>query len=91
MALQIVSSTLPPPPHTPHWLRLQSELGYPAEALEPLPVAEPVPPLPRPALPPYNGYGALEDSLQNCVALVPKPPKKVTRLLCLFEQSVSDE
>lgn len=30
-------------------------------------------------LPPcrYNGYGTLEDSKQNCVALVPKPPKKV--------------
>jgi hypothetical protein len=56
---------------------LQSELGYPAEALEPLQVAEAISPLPRPALPPYNGYGTLDDSKQNCVALVPKPPKKV--------------
>eukprot|EP00879_Flechtneria_rotunda_P003529 GHRR01003761.1.p1 GENE.GHRR01003761.1~~GHRR01003761.1.p1 ORF type:complete len:637 (+),score=222.63 GHRR01003761.1:163-2073(+) len=54
----------------------QSELGYPPEALEPLTVAEAIPPLPRPALPPYNGYGTLDDSKQNCVALVPKPPKK---------------
>jgi hypothetical protein len=28
-------------------------------------------------IPPYNGYGSLDDSHQNCVALVPKPPKKV--------------
>jgi hypothetical protein len=56
---------------------LQAELGYPAEALEPLQVAEAISPLPRPALPPYNGYGTLDDSKQNCVALVPKPPKKV--------------
>jgi len=27
-------------------------------------------------VPPYNGYGSLDDSRQNCIALVPKPPKK---------------
>jgi hypothetical protein len=27
-------------------------------------------------LPPYNGFGSLEDSLQNCLSLVPQPPKK---------------
>ncbi|KAK3704391.1 hypothetical protein QZH41_008280 [Actinostola sp. cb2023] len=27
-------------------------------------------------LPPYNGYGSLEDSLQSCLSLVPQPPKK---------------
>lgn len=27
-------------------------------------------------VPPYNGYGSLEDSLQNCLALIPKRPKK---------------
>ncbi|XP_042359448.1 EF-hand domain-containing protein 1 [Plectropomus leopardus] len=26
--------------------------------------------------PPYNGFGSLEDSLQNCLSLVPEPPKK---------------
>ncbi|KAM4693662.1 EF-hand domain-containing protein 1 [Discoglossus pictus] len=26
--------------------------------------------------PPYNGYGLLEDSIQNCLSLIPKPPKK---------------
>jgi hypothetical protein len=55
----------------------QTELGFPPEALEPLDVAEPIPCLPSPALPPFNGHGTLEDSRQNCVALVPKPPKKV--------------
>lgn len=55
----------------------QSELGFPAEALEPLNIGEAIPPLPSPALPPYNGYGTLDDSKQNCIALVPKPPKKV--------------
>ncbi|KAM8953281.1 EF-hand domain-containing protein 1 [Pelodytes ibericus] len=29
-----------------------------------------------PELPPYNGFGLLEDSVQNCLSLVPKPPKK---------------
>jgi len=27
-------------------------------------------------LPPYNGFGSLEDSRQNCLTLRPKPPKK---------------
>ncbi|KAM6323528.1 EF-hand domain-containing protein 1 [Aegotheles albertisi] len=27
-------------------------------------------------IPPYNGFGTLEDSLQNCFALCPKPPRK---------------
>uniref|UniRef100_A0A8C4QVF2 EF-hand domain (C-terminal) containing 1 n=1 Tax=Eptatretus burgeri TaxID=7764 RepID=A0A8C4QVF2_EPTBU len=27
-------------------------------------------------LPPYNGFGSLEDSLQNCLSLIPQPPKK---------------
>ncbi|CAN0207995.1 unnamed protein product [Lampetra fluviatilis] len=27
-------------------------------------------------IPPYNGLGSLEDSLQNCLTLVPQPPKK---------------
>ncbi|XP_023270810.1 EF-hand domain-containing protein 1 [Seriola lalandi dorsalis] len=26
--------------------------------------------------PPYNGFGSLEDSLQNCLSLIPEPPKK---------------
>lgn len=27
-------------------------------------------------VPPYNGFGSLEDSLQNCLHLIPEPPKK---------------
>uniref|UniRef100_G1KDM5 EF-hand domain containing 1 n=1 Tax=Anolis carolinensis TaxID=28377 RepID=G1KDM5_ANOCA len=27
-------------------------------------------------IPPYNGYGFLEDSLQNCFSLIPQPPRK---------------
>lgn len=30
----------------------------------------------RKELPPYNGFGSLEDSLQSCLSLVPQPPKK---------------
>lgn len=51
-------------------------LGFSFEELSPLDVAEPVPSLSKPALAPYNGYGALEDSLQNCLSLVPKPPRR---------------
>ncbi|XP_062267538.1 EF-hand domain-containing protein 1 [Platichthys flesus] len=27
-------------------------------------------------VPPYNGFGSLEDSLQNCLSLIPEPPRK---------------
>ncbi|KAM9840501.1 EF-hand domain-containing protein 1 [Aulostomus maculatus] len=27
-------------------------------------------------IPPYNGFGSLEDSLQNCLSLIPERPKK---------------
>nr|XP_033794981.1 EF-hand domain-containing protein 1 isoform X2 [Geotrypetes seraphini] len=27
-------------------------------------------------LPPYNGFGLIEDTVQNCLSLVPQPPKK---------------
>ncbi|XP_055729191.1 EF-hand domain-containing protein 1 isoform X1 [Salvelinus fontinalis] len=30
----------------------------------------------RHEVPPYNGFGSLEDSLQNCLSLIPEPPKK---------------
>jgi hypothetical protein len=40
-----------------------------------------VPALPKPAIAPYNGYGTLRDSEQNCRSLVPKPPKKDLRKL----------
>ena len=27
-------------------------------------------------IPPYNGFGSEEDSLCNCLSLIPKPPKR---------------
>ena len=27
-------------------------------------------------IPPYNGFGSLEDTLQSCISLIPQPPKK---------------
>ena len=27
-------------------------------------------------VPPYNGFGSQEDSMQSCMSLVPQPPKK---------------
>ena len=32
--------------------------------------------IPYQEIPPYNGFGSLEDSLQSCLSLVPQPPKK---------------
>jgi len=39
-------------------------------------ITEEVKPLPKNSLPPYNGFGSLEDSKQNCIMLITKPPKK---------------
>ncbi|XP_062953403.1 EF-hand domain-containing protein 1 [Cynocephalus volans] len=39
-------------------------------------VSKPEPPPVKQELPPYNGYGFVEDSAQNCFALIPKAPKK---------------
>ena len=30
----------------------------------------------RQVIPPYNGFGSLEDTLQSCLSLIPQPPKK---------------
>lgn len=54
----------------------KDNLGFNDEELSQVELREPVDPLPRPAVPPFNGYGTLEDSLQNCLALVPKPPRR---------------
>ncbi|PNH03302.1 EF-hand domain-containing family member C2 [Tetrabaena socialis] len=51
-------------------------LGYTVEELTPVDIKEAIVAKPRAALPAYNGYGTLEDSLQNCLSLVPKPPKR---------------
>ncbi|XP_023598428.1 EF-hand domain-containing protein 1 isoform X2 [Trichechus manatus latirostris] len=39
-------------------------------------VSKKEPPPVKQELPPYNGYGQVEDSAQNCFALIPKAPKK---------------
>uniref|UniRef100_A0A7S0S6H3 EF-hand domain-containing protein n=1 Tax=Chlamydomonas leiostraca TaxID=1034604 RepID=A0A7S0S6H3_9CHLO len=59
---------------TKDWYK--ENLGFNDDDLAAVDVKEPSSSLPRPALPPYNGYGTLEDSLQNCLALVPKPPRR---------------
>ncbi|XP_063223863.1 EF-hand domain-containing protein 1-like isoform X2 [Bacillus rossius redtenbacheri] len=33
-------------------------------------------PPPKPAIPPHTGFGTPEDSLQSCLSLQPKPPRK---------------
>lgn len=40
-----------------------------------LPTDKPVPQI-RMSIPPHNGFGSLQDSMQNCLSLVPQPPKK---------------
>ncbi len=55
---------------------MQETLGA-ADAMEPIPVAEGIRPIPVPALPPYNGFGSFEDSEQSCknlVSLAASPP-----------------
>jgi len=42
----------------------------------PIDVAGPAADVPKRILPSYNGFGSLEDSLQNCLTLMPKPPRK---------------
>ncbi|XP_051008912.1 EF-hand domain-containing protein 1 [Acomys russatus] len=39
-------------------------------------VSKKEPPPVKQELPPYNGYGLIEDSAQNCFALIPKAPRK---------------
>nr|XP_027794026.1 EF-hand domain-containing protein 1 [Marmota flaviventris] len=39
-------------------------------------VSKQEPPPVKQELPPYNGYGLIEDSAQNCFALIPKAPRK---------------
>lgn len=55
---------------------LETEYGVPQEQLKAIPMADdPVPQAPL-VIPAWNGYGSLEDTVQNCIHLVNKPPKK---------------
>ena len=33
-------------------------------------------PLKEKEIPPYNGFGSEEDSICNCLSLIPKPPRR---------------
>eukprot|EP00899_Mesostigma_viride_P022957 jgi/Mesvir1/3846/Mv19812-RA.1 len=52
------------------------KFGFTREDMMPIDVSEEAPALPQAAVPPHNGFGSREDTLQNCISLVPKPPKK---------------
>lgn len=39
-------------------------------------------------LPPYNGYGQIEDSAQNCFVLIPKAPKKDVMKMLMDDSKV---
>ncbi|KAK9831357.1 hypothetical protein WJX81_005284 [Elliptochloris bilobata] len=55
---------------------LLEDQGCTAAEAAPLDVTEHIPqPAPRP-LPPYNGFGSLEDSAQSCRSLIPQPPRR---------------
>uniref|UniRef100_A0A2I3GFL0 EF-hand domain-containing protein 1 n=1 Tax=Nomascus leucogenys TaxID=61853 RepID=A0A2I3GFL0_NOMLE len=65
-------------------------------------VSKQEPPPVKQELPPYNGFGLVEDSAQNCFALIPKAPKKdvmkmlvnnnkVLRYLAVLESPIPED
>lgn len=58
--------------------RPQDRLGFSPAELSPIDVSEPAAARPEVQVPPYTGIGvgSPEDSIQNCLRLIPKPPKK---------------
>lgn len=54
----------------------QDNAGYTREQLAPIDVSEPAKQLPVASMPPWNGFGSLEDSAQSCLHLIPKQPVK---------------
>ena len=55
-------------------------------------------PIPQNAVPPYNGFGGMADSLQNCVALIPKPVRpdfdkqmNYTKTILRFRAKMQDD
>nr|XP_055120427.1 EF-hand domain-containing protein 1 isoform X1 [Symphalangus syndactylus] len=65
-------------------------------------VSKKEPPPVKQELPPYNGFGLVEDSAQNCFALIPKAPKKdvmkmlvnnnkVLRYLAVLESPIPED
>ena len=55
---------------------VQEHMGSSEEELAAIDVMEPVKPAPVRSLPPHNGFGSAEDSAQNCLNLLPRPPRK---------------
>jgi hypothetical protein len=53
----------------------QQNMGYGEAEFPTVAIHEELMPIPQMALPPYNGFGGHADSLQNCIALIPKPVK----------------
>jgi hypothetical protein len=48
-------------------------MGMTEADFPPIQIEEEQMPIPQMALPPYNGFGSHADSMQNCIALIPKP------------------
>ncbi|EDV26223.1 EF-hand domain-containing family member C2 [Trichoplax sp. H2] len=49
---------------------------YGIKDIKPIQIRAPPQPLPPRQYPPYNGFGSEEDSLGNCLSLIPKPPRR---------------
>jgi Ca2+-binding EF-hand superfamily protein len=50
--------------------------NYGIKNFDPVPVEGPARDAPQMYIPPYNGFGSLEDSLGSCFKLEPEPPRK---------------
>ncbi|XP_066494100.1 EF-hand domain-containing protein 1 [Tiliqua scincoides] len=53
---------------------LQEKFGI--SGIQPVDIRKPPPEEVKQIIPPYNGYGFLDDSLQNCFSLIPQAPRK---------------
>lgn len=68
---------------TKQWLKLH--LGREDAQLVGVDISVPVRMHPTAPLPPHNGLGDAEDSLQSCLKLVPSPSKKDPRKMALYD------
>ncbi len=59
--------------------------GLSPEDFQPLQMQDPIAPLPKMPIAPYNGYGTEEDSLNSCKYLIPKPPVKNFQKLMQYD------